>query len=397
LERVLVSNTWEDKFNLTSVLTAPRLGSDHNPIIVDTGGSAPTQRHYFRFSAHWLNQEGFQQWVKDKWPSRYKYDILDHWHVISNKLRKAMKGWGQNLDSYQRRTKQELMSRISMLDKWSDNRDLSQSEWEERYSLDKALQQISTDEEIQWQRRGGEKWLLLGDSNSNYFHKCANGRKKKMQVTMLEIDGREEVDQHCLKDHITNYYKQLFGKAEVADMQLDPDLWPVNQQVQQADNVALTRPFSLEELDITIKQMKNNTAPGPDGFSVEFYKAFWLLVREDVKEMMDNLFKGQLELWRLNYGVIILIPKVKPAVNVKQFRPICLLNVIYKIITKSLMIRLTLVIDKVISPYQTAFIPGRNILEGVVILQEILHELKVTKKSGVILKLDFEKAYDKID
>jgi hypothetical protein len=55
------------------------------------------------------------------------------------------------------------------------------------------------------------------------------------------------------------------------------------------------------------------------------------------------------------------------------------------------------VIDKVISPYQTAFIPGRNILEGVVILQEILHELKVTKKSGVILKLDFEKAYDKID
>jgi hemerythrin superfamily protein len=114
---------------------------------------------------------------------------LDHWHVISNKLRKAMKGWGQNLDSYQRRTKQELMSRISMLDEWSDNRDLSQSEWEERYSSDKALQQILIDEEIQWQRRGGQKWLLQGDSNSNYFHKCANGRKRKMQVTMLEIDG----------------------------------------------------------------------------------------------------------------------------------------------------------------------------------------------------------------
>jgi hypothetical protein len=55
------------------------------------------------------------------------------------------------------------------------------------------------------------------------------------------------------------------------------------------------------------------------------------------------------------------------------------------------------VIDKVISPYQTAFIPGRNVLEGVVILQETLHELKVTKKSRVILKLDFEKAYDKVD
>ena len=91
---------------------------------------------------------------------------------------------------------------------------------------------------------------------------------------------------------------------------------------------------------------------------------------------------------RLNYGVIILIPKVKPATLVKQFRPICLLNVIYKIITKVLTIRLTAVVDKVFSPFQTAFLPGRNILEGIVILQEILHELKVTKSAGVILKHD---------
>lgn len=99
----------------------------------------------------------------------------------------------------------------------------------------------------------------------------------------------------------------------------------------------------------------------------------------------------------MNYGVIILLPKVKPATNVKQFRPIYLLNVIYKIITKTLTLRLTTVIDKVISPFQSAFIPGRNILEGVVILQEVLHELRVTKSSRVIIKLDFEKAYDKVN
>lgn len=83
--------------------------------------------------------------------------------------------------------------------------------------------------------------------------------------------------------------------------------------------------------------------------------------------------------------------------TVKQFRPVCLLNVIYKIITKTLTIRLTSVIEEIISPYQTAFIPGRNILEGVVILQEVLHELRMSKQAGVILKLDFEKAYDKVD
>lgn len=98
--------------------------------------------------------------------------------------------------------------------------------------------------------------------------------------------------------------------------------------------------------------------------------------------MLDELHTGKLELRRLNYGVIVLLPKVKPASNIKQFRPICLLNVIYKIITKTLTMRLTVVIDKVISPFQTTFIPGRNILEGVVVLQQILHELRVTKAQG---------------
>jgi hypothetical protein len=76
---------------------------------------------------------------------------------------------------------------------------------------------------------------------------------------------------------------------------------------------------------------------------------------------------------------------------------ICLLNVIYKIITKALTLRLTAVIGRVVSQFQTAYIPGRNILEGVVILQEVLHELRVTKASRVIIKLDFEKTYDKVN
>ena len=101
---------------------------------------------------------------------------------------------------------------------------------------------------------------------------------------------------------------------------------------------------------------------------MEFFKTFWSYIREDIKEMLDKLHSGHLELWRLNYGVIILLPKVKPATHIKQFRPICLLNVIYKIITKVLTIRLTKVVDKLISPYQTTFIPGHNILEGVVIV-----------------------------
>lgn len=97
---------------------------------------------------------------------------------------------------------------------------------------------------------------------------------------------------------------------------------------------------------------------GPDGFSVEFFKEFCALIWEDIKGMLDDMWEGTLDLWRLNYGVIILIPKLKLPNNIKQFRPICLLNVIYKIITKVLTKRLTKIAPKIISRNQTAFIPG---------------------------------------
>jgi hypothetical protein len=94
--------------------------------------------------------------------------------------------------------------------------------------------------------------------------------------------------------------------------------------------------------------------------------------------------------------MISLIPKIKEANTIKQYRPICLLNVDYKWFSKVFTLRLTPFADKVISENQTAFIPGRYILEGVIILHETLHELRVKKMQGVILKLDFEKAYDKV-
>jgi hypothetical protein len=73
-----------------------------------------------------------------------------------------------------------------------------------------------------------------------------------------------------------------------------------------------------------------------------------------------------------------------------------LLGLDYKWITKVLTKTMSLVPDSVVNMTQTTFIPRRNILEGVVILHEALHELKRKKHRVVILKLDFEKAYDKI-
>jgi hypothetical protein len=112
--------------------------------------------------------------------------------------------------------------------------------------------------------------------------------------------------------------------------------------------------------------------------------------------LFSSLHAGQLELFRLNFGEIILLPKINQAEKIQQYRPICLLNVSFKIFTKVATLRLNNVADHVVRPSQTAFMQGRNILDGVVTLHETVHELHSKKLNGVILKLDFEKAYDKV-
>lgn len=77
--------------------------------------------------------------------------------------------------------------------------------------------------------------------------------------------------------------------------------------------------------------MKIDFAPGPNGFGANFFKTFWETIKPELMEMFNVWFMGNLFLKRLNYGVITLIPKVKDANNIKQCRPICLVNVYYKI------------------------------------------------------------------
>jgi hypothetical protein len=121
-----------------------------------------------------------------------------------------------------------------------------------------------------------------------------------------------------------------------------------------------------------------------------------IILAHPIYTLFSSLHAGQLELFRLNFGEIILLPKVIEAERIQQYRPICLLNVSFKIFTKVATIRLNTVADHVVRPSQTAFMQGRNILDGVAILHETVHELHSKKLNGVILKIDFEKAYDKV-
>jgi hypothetical protein len=113
-----------------------------------------------------------------------------------------------------------------------------------------------------------------------------------------------------------------------------------------------------------------------------------------VFQILNGFDLGTMDVLRLSFGIPSLLPKVVGAESIKQYRPIALIIVIFKFIAKVVANRLSPVAHNIIVPSQIAFIKGRLILDGALSLHEIIHELKSRKSKAILLKLDFEKAYD---
>lgn len=308
-----------------------------------------------------------------------------------------MRGWGANLGAELRARKGELLDQIKTLDVLADSAGLSADEWLQRYSLEASLMEIYKGEELFWQCRGGQKWLLEGDANTAYFQAIANGRRRKCSIPCL-WDG-ETLLEHPeeISAHIYSFYKELFTASPRGGASLAANFWPPEARVTGDENGGLTLPFSPEEVHGAIASMKAGSAPGPDGLPVAFFQKFWPVLRPVIMKMFHEFYIGTLDLARLNYGVITLIPKVVGATDIRQFRPITVINVLERIFAKVCAVRLAPIAERIAHPFQSAFLKGRRIHDGILALQEIVHEVRRRRTEGVFLKLDFQKAYDRLD
>ncbi|GKC25373.1 putative RNA-directed DNA polymerase, eukaryota, reverse transcriptase zinc-binding domain protein [Tanacetum coccineum] len=159
---------------------------------------------------------------------------------------------------------------------------------------------------------------------------------------------------------------------------------------------SLERDLSNEEIKRAVWDCGEERAPGPDGFTFKFFKTFWDTIQPDVVRFVRDFFQLGYFPKGCNSSFIALIPKVGDAKFVSEFRPICLIGCQYKIIGKILANRLSRVIGSCVSVEQTAFIKGRNILDGPLILNECMAWYRKKKKKLMVFKVDFEKAYDSL-
>jgi hypothetical protein len=239
-----------------------------------------------------------------------------------------------------------------------------------------------------------EKFINEGDENSRYFHLIAKSKKRRVRILSLVHEENIVNTDVDINKVATDFYKDLFGPSPVSSINMSN--FHMNM-LSEEDRILLTAPFTIEEITLVVFSLNHNSAPGPDGIPAEFFQDFWEIIHNDLWNLFKDFYDGVLDIKRLNFGLVTLIPKIDNPTDMRNVRPICLLNVCYKIITKVLTNRLASCITTVISSNQNGFIKGRYIMDGVVSLNEILHEVKKRKHSGVILKIDFEKAYDKVN
>lgn len=242
-------------------------------------------------------------------------------------------------------------------------------------------------------------WLAEGDTNSAFFYRSIQARGEKNYIHFLVDDADCVIDKPTeLKRHIVGFYENLLG-GQVDCYTADVSEIDSLLQFRCSDSARSLLQGTVSDLEIkqAFFSLPCNKTAGPDGYSAEFFKANWDVVGQDVTDAILEFFSSGRLLQQWNSTTLVLIPKVQNAANITDFRPISCCNTLYKVISRLLASKLKVVLPDLISLNQSAFIPGRLLVENVLLATELINGYSWKNVSSrAMLKVDLRKAFDSV-
>ena len=243
-------------------------------------------------------------------------------------------------------------------------------------------------------------WLKDGEKPSKFLTSLENkGYIDKTIKRLQKQDGQLISNQKDILKEVKNFYKRLFSQTKNdCEPQLNVILKKLNTvKLTEDETGSLENELSIEEIGEALKLMKNGKSPGIDGFPAEFFKIFWKKIKFFVLKAYKYAYnKGEMST-SLRHCLITCIPKGnKHRIHLKNLRPISLLSCVYKIISSAVANRLKKILDKLISKTQTGFVSGRYIGENIWLIYDLLHYTEKENIPGLIMLVDFEKAFDSV-
>ena len=239
-----------------------------------------------------------------------------------------------------------------------------------------------------------------GEKNTKYFPNLERRENIKKTVNKLrESDGTFTTNQKEILEGQARFYSDLYKSKSTINK---------SDILTYLDNIEIPK-LSIEEKNFcdgdltidecydTLKTFSANKTPGNDGLSVEFYKHFWCWIGKPMVQCFNTAFiKGELSTSQ-RQAVITVLDKGKDRSLIENWRPISLLNVDYKIISKTIANRLKVVLPKLIHHNQVGFITGRNIAENLRAISDIFDYTKDFNVPGILISVDFHKAFDSLE
>ena len=245
------------------------------------------------------------------------------------------------------------------------------------------------------------RWIEKGEKPTKYFFNLEKRNYNRKTINELrKQDGVEIREEKEILKTIQEFYEDLYS-SETTTSQERFDLFTRNlifPKLSDEDREEIEGLLTLDECKSALKSFQENKSPGEDGFTVEFYEYFFDSVGSYLLESLNAAYEvGELSISQRR-GVITLIPKDDAdLLDLQNWRPITLLNTDYKIASKALARRLETIISKLVHPDQTGFMKERYIGENLRLISDVLEYTKTEDLTGVLVSLDFRKAFDTLE